>query len=229
MTRGKAVPAVWLLTGLLALGLVGALARPMHVAWRCVALHTGGEQASAEVVGREPGIGVVLQLASGSQAGGTCLVEVADDRLDEFDVGEVLDVVLPLERPGTCVLLDTVEASEALLTSMSAVIVALLLGLVLVALVIQRSVTRLPTLTSRMDVTVAAVRCPRCEKPMKEGYLPLLAGLHWRDTNQPTGVPHAFGGLPGTVGWRGRPRLHAYRCEPCEIITLRYGRAPDPG
>lgn len=229
MTRAKTVSAIWLVTGLLAVVLVGALARPMVVAWRCVALHTGGEQALAEVVGKEPGVGVALQLTSGSQVGESCLIEVADDRLDEIDIGQVLDVVLPLGRPGACVLLDTVEASEALLNSMSAVIVALLLGLVLAALVIQRCATRPPELTSRMDVTAAAVRCPRCEKPMEEGYLPLLAGLHWRAQNQPTGVPHALGGLPGTVGWRGRPRLHAYRCEPCEIITLRYGRAADPG
>lgn len=37
------------------------------------------------------------------------------------------------------------------------------------------------------------------------------------------GLPHALAGLPGTVGWRGRPRPHALRCAPCQVITLRYG------
>ena len=227
MTRSRKVIAVWVVTAGLTALMVGALARPMIVAWRCYDLHASGEQANARVVGKEPGIGLALSVTSGSQAGQACLVKASEANLDAFEIDDPVKVVLPLGRPGDCVLLATVEASGALLTSISAVTVALLLGLVLGALLIQRSVSQPATLTTRMDLGSGSPPCPRCGKEMGEGYLPLLAGLHWRGRGEPTGLPHALGGLPGTVGWRGRPRLHAYRCEPCEIITLRYGKPAD--
>jgi len=58
---------------------------------------------------------------------------------------------------------------------------------------------------------------------MAEGYLPLLAGVHWRGPDDPVGMPHALRGLPGTVGLRTRPKVHAFRCEPCEVVIFRYG------
>ena len=61
---------------------------------------------------------------------------------------------------------------------------------------------------------------------LAEGYVVLLAGVHWREPGQPIGMPHALGGLPGTVGWRGRPRLHAFRCPSCEILIAQYGIPP---
>ena len=36
----------------------------------------------------------------------------------------------------------------------------------------------------------------------------------------------AIGGFPGTVGWRGRPLVHAFRCTGCEILALQYGTDP---
>ena len=60
---------------------------------------------------------------------------------------------------------------------------------------------------------------------MEEGYLPLQAGVPWRKPGEPIGLANAFHGLPGTVaGLCKRPRVHAYRCEPCEVVTFRYGR-----
>lgn len=50
-----------------------------------------------------------------------------------------------------------------------------------------------------------------------------MAGIHWRQPGQPIGLPHALRGLPGTVGWRARPRLHVFRCVPREIVTFQYG------
>jgi hypothetical protein len=58
---------------------------------------------------------------------------------------------------------------------------------------------------------------------MAEGYLPILSGIHWRRPDQPIGLPHALSGMPGTVGWKGRPCLHAFRCEACRIVTFGYG------
>ncbi|MGI9592124.1 MAG: hypothetical protein ACR2P8_12200, partial [Myxococcota bacterium] len=208
MKRSGKVTTIWLVTAGLAALMIGVLARPMVVAWRCYDLHASGEQASARVVGKEPGIGLALSVTSGSQAGQACLVKASEANLDAFEIDDPVQVVLPQGRPGDCVLLATIEASGALLTSVSAVTVALLLGLLLGALVIQRSVTQSATLTTRMDLGSDSPPCPRCGKEMSEGYLPLLAGLHWRKRGEPTGLPHALGGLPGTVGWRGRPRLH---------------------
>lgn len=229
MKPTKTVIGIWLVTGVLLAVVAGLLAKPMLVAWRCHALHAGGEEARAEVIGKEPGIGVAVLLSSGAQAGESCLLKASEVNMEAIELGEELAVVPTPGRPGDCALLATIEASEALLTSLSAAIVALLLGLVLAALLIQRSVTQPPALTTRMDVGGDAVRCPRCEKPMTEGYLPLLAGLHWREPGEPTGLPHALAGLPGTVGWRGRPRLHAFRCESCEVLTLRYGKPQGSG
>ena len=57
----------------------------------------------------------------------------------------------------------------------------------------------------------------------------LLAALHWRAIEEPIGMPHALSGLPGTVGWRTRPRLHGFRCATCSIVTFKYGDRPTPG
>jgi len=226
MSRTKTVAGIWLVTATLAGLMIAVLAGPMMGAWRCHDVHATGEQAEAEVVGLEPEIGVAVRLTGGSRAGEACLLKASEVRMEAFSIGDRVQVVLPAARPGDCTLLATVEASGSLLTGLSAVSVALLLGLALAALVLQRLVTKPPTLTTHMDLAGGGPACPRCAKPMSEGYVPLLAGLHWREPGEPTGLPHALHGLPGTVGWRGRPRVHAYRCEPCEILTLRYGK-PD--
>jgi hypothetical protein len=62
---------------------------------------------------------------------------------------------------------------------------------------------------------------------MEEGYLPLVSGIQWRKGSEPIGLPHALKGLAGTVGWRGRPRLHAFRCSRCEIVSFQYGKPSD--
>ena len=87
-----------------------------------------------------------------------------------------------------------------------------------------RTFTRPAFPARRMAADPAEVVCPACGKRMDEGYVPPLAGLNWRTLGQPIGVPHALGGLPGTVGWRERVKLHAVRCVPCEILTLQYGK-----
>jgi hypothetical protein len=75
----------------------------------------------------------------------------------------------------------------------------------------------------------ARLACPSCGAAMEQGALVPMGGVHWREIGAPIGLPSAFGGLPGTVGWRGRPRLHAARCTRCEVVTFRYGRtAPAP-
>ena len=99
----------------------------------------------------------------------------------------------------------------------------MLLFLVLLGSVVTRSFTRPVYPARRMRVSPGDVRCPACGKAMDEGYLPILSGIHWRKLGDPIGLPHALQGLPGTTSLRTRPRLHAFRCTPCEILTLQYG------
>jgi len=209
---------------LAALGLlgVGLLASPLATAWRCYELHARGERAATHVVGKDPAVGLVLEIDSGSLAGSHCTAHTSDAHLASVEQGERLEVVLPEARPGECVLVATLENSAALLWGISGSVVVLLLMLLLVGLLLVRSFERPGAPSTRFDLS--GVACPRCRTPMREGYLPLLAGVHWRELGQPVGLPHALAGLPGTTGWRGRPCLHAYRCQACEIVTFRYGK-----
>lgn len=217
---------IWAPAALLLLVLGIAAGRPFLVAWRCYEAAASGDWATAEIVGKHETVGLVLQVASGSRRGEACTLKVAEGFYAEAQTGELLDVVVRSDRPGECLRVETVEASHAFLVTFAAVCACVALGVILVALLIQRSFGARPPPTSFLDVAAPHVVCPRCGKEMAEGYVPLLAGLHWRRPGEPVGLPHALGGLPGTVGWKGRPRLHAFRCEPCEVITLRYGKQP---
>ncbi len=214
---------IWALVALASLATLAALAGPFHVAWRCVARHASGERVEATLVGKEEAIGLALQIASGSRAGESCTVRVPVAEFEAAALGDRFAVVLPAHAP-ECLLEADLEAAEGMLQALAAATAALLLVYVLAGISISRAFAQAPELTTRLDVDPEGVRCPRCGKPMGEGYLPLLSGLHWRGPGQPVGMPHAIGGLPGTFGWRRRPRVHAFRCEPCEVVTFRYGR-----
>jgi hypothetical protein len=125
-----------------------------------------------------------------------------------------------------CELAATVDASETLRWTVTGTLALALLALGALGLFLHRSFARPVRPDRRMDVDPSAVPCPACGKAMDEGYLAVLSGLHWRAAGQPLGLPNALSGLPGTVGWRGRPRLHAFRCVPCEIATFQYGEPP---
>lgn len=221
----------WILRGALGLALAGiglVVARPFAVAWACTWRAADAERAPAEVVGKHEQVGLVLRVGEGSRAGTTCTAGTSPTLYAATAVGDVLDVVVLPDRTGECELVSTLESSAALLWAVTGLLGALVLGIVLLGLFLQRSLARSPPPpTTHLDA--AEVRCPRCGTPMTEGYLPLVSGLHWRLPDQPLGLPHALAGLPGTVGWRGRPRLHGFRCAPCQVITLRYGaRGSDP-
>jgi hypothetical protein len=153
-----------------------------------------------------------------------CTAETSEGHLAAAAAGDVLEVVLPEGRPGECVLVATLENSMALMTALAALLAVFVLVLVLLGLFLQRSFTRPGVPNTRFDLPPGAPACPRCRAPMTEGYLPLLAGIHWRDTGQPVGMPHALAGLPGTTGWRERARVHAFRCPSCAIVTFQYAR-----
>jgi hypothetical protein len=222
--RSTVTTRIWLVAAL-AIGAIGLLtAGPLWTAWRCIQLYEHGERADAELVGRAEAPDLVLRIVSGPRAGEACTASTNPAHYEAAQTGDPFRVILLADRPDTCTLEGTLEISRALFYGTSSLVVVLILLLVLAGLWLQRSFRERPPPNTRFDLGRPGMACPRCEAPMAEGYLVPLSGLHWRDANQPIGFPHALAGLPGTVGWRGRPRLHAYRCDKCAIATFQYER-----
>jgi hypothetical protein len=214
----RALIRLWLLLGLLAAVIVTPLYRPMRGAWLCYARHAAGERASAEVVSAYEG-GLVLRLTSGPHRDASCTARASET---SGEPGETLRVVYHPDR-SECVAVDTLERSRAVLWALTSGLGCVLLLIFAVGLGLQRALRRPGAPQRRMPVDPGSMACPACGGKMAEGYLVLLAGVHWREPDQPVGLPHALSGLPGTVGWRGRPRLHAFRCTSCEILSAQYG------
>jgi hypothetical protein len=226
VTDRSRVTRIWVLLGVLAALILVALWGPLEVAWRAYLLQERGERAEAELVERLEGQRLALRLATGPHAGQACTASSPVSLYERIEPGESLPVVYLAESPDSCVLASTLETTGLLLWVLLAGVACFLLMILGVGVWLQRSYTRPGLPRNRMQVASRSVPCPVCGAAMAEGYLPLLAGLHWRELGQPIGLPHALSGLPGTVGWRGRPLLHAFRCARCEVITFRYGVAP---
>jgi hypothetical protein len=222
MTRTSLRLWIWLPLATAALLLLVLVAGPIAHGWECYRTYAEGEHVEARVVGTDFERTLVLSIASGARAGEHCTARTSEEHRASLTPGDALDVVLPDARPGECVLVATLENSIALLWGLSALVVVALLMLVLLGLFLDRSFGRAGAPNARFDL--GEIDCPRCSAPMQEGYLALLAPLHWRAPDEPIGLPTALSGMDGTVGWRGRPCLHAFRCQPCEIVTLRYGK-----
>jgi hypothetical protein len=226
--RRSQLITLWALLGLLAAVIVGSVARPLMMGWRCYRLNADGEHASAEVVEKLSGSTLLLQIGGGSREGNACTAGTSVKHHRALRAGDTLAVVYRTERPGECVLVATLENSAVLLWSLSGAIAIILLLILWAGVVAHRSFGAPPFLTSHLDADAKDVTCPQCGAEMTEGYLALQSGLHWRAIDHPIGVPHALGGLPGTVGWRVRPRLHGFRCEACSVVTFKYGDRPAP-
>jgi len=197
---------------------------PMARAWRCLELNSSGERADAEVVRKLESPTLVLMIQSGAQAGQACTARTSDAHHAALDAGDRLPIVYRPEAPGDCVLVATVENSALLFWSVAGAVALLVAMIFAGGVAIHRGFAGPVFMTSDMEVDPRQLSCPKCSVQMGEGYLVLLAGLHWRSPDEPVGMPHALKGLPGTVGWRTRPRLHAFRCEACSIVTFQYGK-----
>jgi hypothetical protein len=220
---------LWLMWGAMgaALGILLAVSwGPLRIAWHCYQLHLDAPREQARVVQKLDEHGVfVLSIHEGAHAGQSCTAGTSQGIYHATQKGDVLPVVYVEWKPGNCELESTIEASGLVLWSFIGALAVAVLLLAAVGLFFQRSFTRPAFPSRRMEAEPRDLRCPVCGKQMDEGYVPSLAGLHWRRLGEPIGLPHALGGLPGTVGWRGRPRLHAFRCVPCEVVALQYGDA----
>jgi hypothetical protein len=221
MERHTRVLRIWLLLGLLAAVIVSPLARPMLGAWRCYARWQADPRAMAEVLDKQPP-NLVLRLTSGPDSGALC---TARTRETLAEPGQTLQVAYRASTQ-SCVAQATVERSGALLWALTSGLACVLGLIALVGVGLQRAFTRPAAPPRRMDADPDSLACPACGGKLAEGYLVPLAGVHWREPDEPIGMPHALGGLPGTVGWRGRPRLHAFRCPGCEILIAQYGLPP---
>lgn len=220
--RGGPTRVVWVLVATAMLAVLGLTLRPLATAWQCHQRLAQGERAEAHVTAKAESPTLILTLTSGSRAGETCRADTSVGHHERIALGASAPVVLDASASGVCELEATLANSANLLWAFGSVLVALLLGLVLAGLMIQRSLTERRAPTTRLDVSGEPPPCPRCRKPMSEGCLVPLAGIHWRELGEPIGLPNAFGGLPGTVGWGRRPLLHAARCEACGVATFAY-------
>jgi len=221
MLRRTSPLRIWIPLGLLAAVLVVPLAGPLRKAWACYARASAGERTVAQVVSAYSG-GLVLSVTQGAHQHSACTARSSET---PGEPGESLNVFYLPER-GECIAAATVERSGAVLWALTSGLGCVLLVLLVLGLVLQRALLRPATPQRRMDVEADTVRCPRCEGKMAEGTLVLLTGVHWREPAERVGLPHALGGLPGTVAWRGHPQLHAFRCTRCEIVTAQYGLPP---
>jgi hypothetical protein len=222
--RGR-VALVWVVLGTVVAVSALVLWRPMVVAWRCYRMHENGARAETELVRKLDGL-LVLRFTSGPLRDQACTAKTSAAHYESLQTGDPLEVVTLDDRPGECVLVATVENSGLVLWSISGVLFFGLLLALALGLWLQRTFTRPEAPRRRM--LVDRMTCPGCGKEMEEGYVPLVAGLHWREIGEPVGLPSALRGLPGTVGWRERPRLHSFRCQACELLTLQYGQPFDP-
>jgi hypothetical protein len=228
MSTHARIIAIWTLAGVLALTTIVLVARPMAIAWRCYELNASGERAEAELLHKLDSPVLVAQIANGPRSGHSCTAKTSAAHHEALEIGDRLAIVYLAHRPDECVLVSTLENSALVIWALTGGIAGILLLILAGALVVHRSLTQTPFLTTTMDIDVKQMACPRCGAEMEEGYLALLAGLHWRRRGEPIGMPHALSGLPGTVGWRARPRLHAFRCQPCDIVTFKYGSNSRP-
>lgn len=224
MAPRRKLLAIWLAIGVLLALIALPLARPMATAWRCYWLYENADRERARVLHKlDETLSLALFIEEGPHADTSCLADTSRAVFEAAEIGDRFEVVAVDWKPGDCELVSTLENSRQFLWLVTGVVAALLAGLTGLGVFLTRGFTRPVLPPRRMEADPCEVRCPACGKQMDEGYVPLLAAISWRKFGEPIGLPHALRGLPGTVGrWR-RPRLHAFRCVPCEILTLQCG------
>ena len=139
---------------------------------------------------------------------------------------EFLISYLP-DDPAQCTIPNSLELNRYLVITVLAVAVLLLVLAAGFIFYIYKSFKkpspRHPVpLTNNLGIPGDGLECPKCGSGMTEGYLPAVGGVSWRDRGDPVGIPTMLTGLPGTTFWLKRPKLHAYHCKSCHIITFKY-------
>jgi hypothetical protein len=157
-----------------------------------------------------------------------CSFRVSKYTYDVIAKCDTLNVVYLPDDSSKCSLPDSLEINRLLLICLIAAAVSLLIPSAGLIFYIYNSFRKPPSdkpvpLTTDIGIAEGGLDCPKCGAHITEGYMPMIGGVSWRERGDPVGIPTMLNGLPGTAFWVKRPKLHAYRCETCYIITFRYG------
>jgi Domain of unknown function (DUF6487) len=171
---------------------------------------------------------VIVSMYLSQGINSVCSFRVSKDTYDAISKRDTVNIIYLPDDPSKCTLPYSLELNRYLLISLMAVALFLLLLAAGFIYYIYKSFKNPPPdkpvpLTTDLGIPGGAPDCPRCGAPMTEGYMPTVGGVSWRDRDEPVGIPTMLTGLRGTAFWVRRPKLHAYRCEPCRIITFKYG------
>lgn len=168
-----------------------------------------------------------VQLPGAGKEENICQISVSKSLYDLTPAGSRISVTFLPGKPWKCKLSSSIQGTMSILMAGHALSAFMLLCAFGAAIFLYRSHKKpapgdLSDLTTNMELD-KEVHCPKCSEQMKEGYLPMGFGIHWRNIDQPMGLPTIFGVLPGTVFWFKRPKLHAYHCTRCKIVLFQYG------
>lgn len=155
-----------------------------------------------------------------------CKLPVSKKRYESHDPGDVVSVAYLPADPGKCMLVSEIEFNYSLLSIIISLgLFFILLGLLFIVYIYSQykkpDSAGSPFLTTSFEND--RILCPECGTPMEEGYIPVTGGITWRERNESTGIPTIMSGLPGTVFWYKRPKLHAFRCRNCRNVIFKHG------
>ena len=157
-----------------------------------------------------------------------CQFSVSEILYDNHPIGSKIPVLYLPEDPQKCKRHDSIPEVQRTLTVGLSVSAFMVLFAFSSFFFVYRSYNQQGPGDVRLFATnielEEGIRCPKCNLEMTEGYLPMGGGIVWRNIDQPVGIPTIFSGLPGTVFFGKRPKLHAYHCERCKMITFKYGK-----
>jgi hypothetical protein len=171
---------------------------------------------------------VQVELNGGYVDQSFCQFGVSKTFYDSRPVGMRVPITFLADEPEKCKLASGISGTQNILIVGMSVSTFMLLIALGALFYISRSYKKPDPgnpnrLTTEMEFE-NPLNCPQCNENMIEGYMPMGFGIHWRRIDHPVGIPNIFSVLPGTIFWFKRPKLHAYHCERCKIVTFQYGK-----
>ncbi len=154
-----------------------------------------------------------------------CKLPVSKKRYESHKPGDEVSIAYLPSVPDKCMLIPEIEFNYNLLS----VIIGLgsffsVLGVLFIIYIYGQY--RKPDSAESVGLTTGFDRnqlnCPECGTGMSEGYIPVTGGITWRGKSESTGIPTIMSGLPGTVFWFKRPKLHAFRCYNCKNVVFKH-------
>ncbi len=170
----------------------------------------------------------LVKLSNSDITESLCGLSVSKSLYRITPVGASIPVTFLQGRPQECKLSSSIQGTRSILIAGHVLSAFMLLFVFGAVFFLYRSHKKpepgaLSGLTTDMKLK-GEVHCPKCNEHMAEGYLPMGFGIHWRNIDQPIGLPTIFGALPGTLFLFKRPKLHAYHCTRCKIVIFQYNK-----